>query len=171
MITRSWVRAGALLGAVGGGLRAVGSFAPMILASDAPRRWLYGAIDVCLIAGLASIYVPRRRRMTVAGTLGFFLASGGLLALRTNTVLASPDVYPFTAGAIGIGVLVLSLTESAASRIGAWIPVAFAGSLVLGGAGAFLPGAGGLFVASGVLFGVAFTAMALTSARPSRLAR
>jgi len=44
------VRAGAVLGVIGGVVRAAGSFAPMLIASDDARTRLYVAIDVCLAA-------------------------------------------------------------------------------------------------------------------------
>jgi hypothetical protein len=51
------------------------------------------------------------------------------------------------------------LPSSDPSTVAFWIPVALAASLAMGILGTFLPGAGRLFVASGVVFGAAFTAM------------
>jgi hypothetical protein len=74
------VRTGAVIGTVGGALRAAGSFAPRLIAADDARTWLYAGIDICLALGLLSLYLPRRQSMRAAGTLGSFLALGGLIA-------------------------------------------------------------------------------------------
>jgi hypothetical protein len=46
----------------------------------------------------------------------------------------------------------------------AWIPLSFALSLVVGGIGTFVGGAGPLVILSGILFGSAFAAMASRAA-------
>jgi len=157
------VRAGAILGVIGGGLRAAGSFAPTLIASDRARTWLYITIDVCLTAGLLSIYLPRRHRMSTAGFIGFLLALVGLIATRTAPAVTDVNLYPMTAAAIAIGVLALALSEWRAQRMAAWIPLTFALSLVVGAIGTVIAGAGMLFVASGILFGCAFATMAVTA--------
>ena len=157
------VRAGAVLGVIGGGIRAAGSFAPTLIASEHARTWLYVAIDVCLTAGLLSIYLARRHRMSAAGLIGFLLALVGLIAGRFSPAVTNVNLYPVTAAAVAIGVLALALSEWRARRMAAWIPITFALSLVVGGIGTFVAGAGTLFVASGILFGCAFAAMAVSA--------
>jgi hypothetical protein len=157
------VRAGAVLGVIGGVVRAASSFAPMLIASDDVRTWLYGAIDACLAAGLLSIYVPRRHRMRAGGSVGFFLALGGLIAVRTSPAITHVDLYPVAAAAVATGVMTLAFSEWRAMRMAAWIPVTFALSLVLGSIGTFTSWAGSLFIVSGILFGSAFAAMAITA--------
>jgi len=162
-MSRRVVRAGAVLGVIGGGLRAVGSFAPGLIASDAARTGLYIVIDTCLAAGLLSVYVPRRHRTRAGGAIGFFLALGGLIATRASPALTRVDLYPETAAAGAIGVMTLAFSEWRSERLTWWIPPAFALSLAVGGIGTFVAGAGTLFIVSGVLFGVAFAAMAITA--------
>lgn len=157
------VRAGAVLGIIGGGLRAAGSFAPTLLASDDARTWLYVAIDVCLMAGLLSIYLPRRHRMGTAGPIGFFLAVVGLIATRTAPAITHVNLYPLTAAAVAVGVVALAFSEWQARRIAIWIPLVFSLSLVVGSMGTLVSGAGPLFILSGILFGGAFAAMAVTA--------
>ncbi len=157
------VRVGAVLGVIGGGLRAAGSFAPTLIASNDVRTWLYLTIDVCLMAGLLSIYLARRHHMSAAGHIGFFLALVGLIAVRTGPAVTHVDLYPMTAAAIAMGVVALALSEWRARRMAAWIPLTFALSLVLGSIGTFVAGAGTLFVVSGILFGCAFAAMAVNA--------
>jgi hypothetical protein len=154
------VRAGAVLGVIGGTLRAAGSFAPTLIASDDARTWLYLTIDVCLTAGLLSICLPRRHRMSAAGLIGSFLAIVGLIAARTSSALTHVDLYPITAAVVTIGVMVLAFSEWRARRMAGWIPVSFALCLVVGGIGTFVASAGTLFIMSGILFGGAFAAMA-----------
>jgi len=156
------VHAGAIFGVIGGVLRAAGSFAPTLIGSDAVRSWLYAVIDVCLAAGLFSIYLPRRHRMSVAGSIGFFLALAGLITNNVGPSVTHVNLYPVAAPAIAIGVLTLSLSEWHARRMATWIPVTFAVSVLLGGVGMFVAGAGTFFLVSGILFGTAFAGMAIT---------
>jgi hypothetical protein len=158
-----FVRAGTVLGVIGGVVRAAGSFAPMLIASDDARTWLYVAIDVCLAAGLLSIYLPRRHRMRVGGAVGFFLAFGGLIAVRASPAMTHVDVYPVAAAAVATGVTTLAFSEWRAMRLPGSIPATFALSLGLGSIGTLTSWAGSLFIVSGILFGSAFAAMALTA--------
>jgi len=162
------VRAGAVLGVIGGAVRAAGSFAPMLIASDDARTWLYGGIDVCLAAGLLSIYVPRRHLMRASGAVGFFLALGGLVAVRASTAMTRVDLYPVAAAAVATGVTTLAFSEWRAMRLSAWIPATFALSLGLGTVGTFASSTGTLFIVSGILFGSAFAAMAITASSSTR---
>ena len=164
-LVRSVVRAGAVLGVIGGGLRAAGSFAPWLIASDDARPGLYFVIDACLAAGLLSSYVPRRHRMRTGGVVGFFLALGGLIATRVSPAMTHVDLYPETAAAVAIGVMALAFSEWRARRMVRWIPVTFAVSLAVGSLGTFVAGASILFILAGILFGGAFAAMATAAYR------
>src|SRR5262245_54913265 len=157
------VRAGAVLGVIGGVVRAAGSFAPMLIASDHARAWLYVAIDVCLAAGLWGLYVPRRHLVRAGGAVGFFLALGGLIAVRISPAMTRVELYPVAAAAVATGVMTLAFSEWRAMRLAAWIPATFALSLGLGSIGTFTSSAGTLFIVSGILFGSAFAAMAITA--------
>ena len=157
------IRTGAVIGTVGGALRAAGSFAPRLIASDDARTWLYVAIDICLAVGLLSLYLPQRHGMRAAGTLGSFLALGGLIVGRIGPVVTDLDLYPVTAAAVAVGVLMLAFSEWQMRRMAAWIPLTFALSLVVGSIGTFVAGASALFSLSGILFGGAFAAMAITA--------
>jgi hypothetical protein len=101
--------------------------------------------------------------MRAGGAIGFFLALGGLIATRASPALTRVDLYPETAAAVAIGVMTLAFSEWRSERLTWWIPPAFALSLAVGGIGTFVAGAGTLFIVSGVLFGVAFAAMAITA--------
>jgi len=162
MIASRVVRTGAVIGVIGG-LRAAGSFASRLIVPDDMRTWLYVAIDIALAVGLLSIYVGRRHGMRASGTIGSFLALAGLIAGRISQAVTDLDLYPVTAGAVAIGVLVLAFSEWRMGRMVAWIPLTFALSLVVGGIGTFVAGAGALFILSGILFGSAFCAMAITA--------
>jgi len=111
MIASRVVRTGAVIGVIGGGLRAAGSFASRLIVSDAMRTWLYVATDIGLTVGLLSIYIARRHGMRAAGTIGSFLALGGLIAGRISPAVTDLDLYPVTAGAVVIGILVLAFSE------------------------------------------------------------
>src|SRR5262245_29084148 len=104
----------------------------MLVASNHARTWLYIAIDVCLTAGLLSLYVPRRHRMATAGRIGFFLALVGLFATRAMPAITPVDIYPVTAAAVAVGVVLLAFSEWRSGRMEVWIPLAFTLSLLLG---------------------------------------
>jgi len=135
----------------------------MFIASDDARTWLYVGIDVCLAFGLLSLYFRRRQGMRAAGILGSFLALGGLIAGRIDPLMTDLDLYPVTAAAVVVGVLMLASSEWQMTRMAAWIPLTFALSLVVGSIGTFVAGASALFILSGILFGGAFAAMAITA--------
>jgi len=100
--------------------------------------------------------------MRAGGAIGFFLALGGLIATRASPALTQVDLYPATAAAVAIGVMTLAFSEWRSDRLVWWIPPTFALSLAVGSVGTFVAGTGTLFIVSGVLFGVAFAAMAIT---------
>jgi hypothetical protein len=163
LLRRDAIRAGALLGIAGGALRAIGSFAPILIASDATRAGLYLVIDVCLVAGLLCVYIQLRDRITAVGSAGFYVALVGLIATRTSAALTRIDLYAVFAAMVASGILVLAVSAWRAARLAAWVPATFALSLVIGGLGTFVAGAESLFVLSGILFGLAFAALALAA--------
>jgi hypothetical protein len=67
------------------------------------------------------------------------------------------------ATAFVIDVLMLAFSEWQLRRMAAWIPLTFTLSLVVGSVGTFVAGASALFILSGILFGSAFAAMAITA--------
>jgi hypothetical protein len=156
---RDVIRLGALLGISGGVLRAIGSFAPLLIVSGSTLAGLYVLIDVCLAAGLSSTYILLRGRIAAAGAVGFYVALFGLIAMRITAALAHFDLYPIFAAMIALGILVLAFSAWRAARLAAWVPATFALSLVSGSVGTFVAGASSLFVASGIFFGVAFAAL------------
>ena len=107
MIASRVVRTGAVIGVIGGGLRAAGSFASRLIVSDDMRTWLYVAIDIGLAVGLLRIYVAWRHGMRAAGTIGCFLALGGLIAGRISPAVTDLDLYPVTA-AVVVAVVLMS---------------------------------------------------------------
>jgi hypothetical protein len=163
MSARRGIRSGAVIGTVGGVLRAAGSFAPGLIASNDARTWLYVSIDVCLALGLLSLYLARRQGMRAAGMFGLFLAICALIAGRIGPVMTDLDLYPVTAAAVVLGVLMLAFSESRMRRMAAWIPLTFALSVIVGSIGMLVAGAGALFILSGILFGSAFAAMAISA--------
>jgi hypothetical protein len=103
--------------------------------------------------------------MRAAATAGSFLALGGLIVGRIGPVMTDLDLCPVTAAAVAIGVLMLAFSEWQMKRMAAWIPFTFALSLIGGSIGTFVAGASALFILSGILFGSAFAAMAMTAFR------
>jgi len=157
------IRTGALIGAVGGVIRAAGSFLSMLIESNDAQTTLYLAIDICLAVGLLSLYAQRRHDICAVGTIGSVVALGGLIAGRISPAITHLDLYPMTAAAVVVGALMLAFGEWQMRRMAAWIPLTFALSLVVGSIGTFVAGASALFILSGMLFGSAFAAMAITT--------
>jgi hypothetical protein len=95
----------------------------------------------------------------VLGVIGCFLALGGLIAGRAVPAMTQVDLYPETAAAVAIGVVVFAFSEWQARRMTRWIPVTFALSVAIGSIGMYVAGASALFIVSGILFGSAFAGM------------
>ena len=143
----------------GGLLRAIASFAPVAVGSDATRESLYLAIDVCLALGVATFCASLSKLADWRASAGFGIALAGIAIIRMNRRISVVDLYPAGALGVAIGVLMLSVSGWRAGRLRAWVPGAFVLSPALGIAGTVLPDAGFLFVGSGVLFGIAFVAL------------
>ena len=73
------------------------------------------------------------------------------------------NLYPATASAVVIGVWVLAFSEWRMKRMVAWIPLTFAVSLLVGSIGTFVSETGAFLILSGILFGGAFAAMAISA--------
>src|SRR5689334_10369337 len=104
------IRTGAWIGTAGGALRIVGSFATSLVVSDVARTWAYVGIDVCLASGLVSLYLAWRQSMRSLGRIGALVALAGLGAGRIVPAITDRNLYPATAAAVAIGVLMLALS-------------------------------------------------------------
>ena len=152
-------RTAGLLAIAGGLLRAAGSFAPVVVASDLARESLYIVIDVCLTVGLVGFYAQRSKRVGWSGAAGFALALVGIVTVRANRAIATVDLYPAGALAIACGVIVVSTSAWVVRTTPGWVPVAFVLSTFVGITGSVVQGASALFVWSGVIFGIAFAGL------------
>jgi hypothetical protein len=148
------LRAGALMAVIGGVLRAAASFAPAAVTSAVARESLFLAVDVCLAVSLVSFYSIRE--LQPAGIVGLILALMGITAVRLDRALSVGSLYRVAALATSIGVMALSSSLWAVRIISAWVPLAFALSMLLGIVGTTVTGANALFVSSGMVFGMAF---------------
>ena len=94
------IRAGATAAIAGGVLRSAASFAPVVIASDLGREFLYVVIDVCLAIGLLAFYSQRSGPLERWGSTGLVLALVGIATVRGNRLISTADLYPVGALAI-----------------------------------------------------------------------
>jgi hypothetical protein len=74
----------------------------------------------------------------VAFAPGSLLAICALIAGRIGPVMTDLDLYPVTAAAVVLGVLMLAFSQSRMRRMAAWIPLTFALSVIVGSIGMFV---------------------------------
>lgn len=119
---------------------------------------MYFAVDICLGACVASFYlIPTLNR---GARFGMTIALIGVVGVRLDRALSHGVLYAAAAFATAVGTLMLSTSLSETRAIGIWVPTLFALAIALGAIGTLVSGAGFALVASGVLFGAAFTGLA-----------
>jgi hypothetical protein len=161
------IRWGGGAAVIGGVLRALASFAPMISIADTALQLLWLIVDVFLLFGVLAFYALHHERIGRSGAIGFLIAVVALALIRSARAIAAIDVYPIGAFAFVVGVLLMCVRARQAKRLQGWIPATLIVSIFLGIAGTVLPAAW-LFILSGVLFGAGFVGLGL-SVRTSAL--
>ena len=149
------IRAGGMAAIVGGVLRAVASFSPVV-GSEVERQVLYLVVDMFLLLGLLGFYELRHQDIGRTGALGCLLAVFGLAAVRSSRSIPGLDVYPAGALAFVVGLIATCGSAWSAKTLAVWVPVAFVVSTLLGLVGTVLGNAQWLVILSGVSFGAAF---------------
>jgi len=160
---RSLIRVGALAAMAGGLLRVAASFAPTAISSDLQRESLYVVVDVCLTIGLLGFWALRSTDLGRRGAIGVVITLVGIVTIRANRLIGVVDLYPAGALAVASGTIVVSVSAWVVKRIPGWIPLMFLLSTLVGVMGSVLEGADVVFVASGVMFGVAFAGLGLNT--------
>jgi hypothetical protein len=155
-MTRLYIRLSALAAVVGGLLRIAASFAPVLLSSNLERQSLYFAVDVCLTLGFAGFWWRTSKTVGRLGTIGLAMFVTGIAIVRASAFISAVDVYPAGALLTAGGAIVVSVGAWSAHRMADWVPLAFVLSTLLGILGSVTSNAGGFFVWSGVIFGLAF---------------
>jgi len=141
-MTRSTlVRAGGLAAIAGGALRAVASFAPLLIDSNVERELLYILVDMCLTIGLLGLSARHSKSIGWLGATGLALALVGLVTVRANRAISTVDLYPAGALATACGVIFLTARVWVARRIPGWAPLAFLLSTLVGLLGSYVRGA------------------------------
>jgi hypothetical protein len=146
------VRGGGVAAILAGVLRAAVSFA---WGSEVERQVLYLIIDLLLLLGVFAAYAQNHEGLGRWGAAGLLTTVAGILLVRSNRTIPGLDLYPAGALSVSIGWVLLSLDWRRSGNGSSLVPVLFALSLVTGLVGQTVPGAASLFVASGVIFGVA----------------
>lgn len=141
---------------VAGVLRLTASFAPSLLP-PLTADLLYIATDLAIIVGLIGIYLGQYARL---GQLGL---SGFLIALLGTAFMAGPDawiagvnVYVIGAPTVGLGLILFSVAQLRGRSVVRFVPGLMIAGILLGAIGLALPTFPWVFVASGMLFGIAF---------------
>jgi len=146
------VRGGGAAAILAGVLRAAASFA---WGSEVERQVLYLIVDLLLLLGVFAAYAQNHEVLGRWGAAGFLTTVAGIVLVRSGRAIPGLDLYPAGALSVSIGWVLLGLDWRRTANGPALVPVLFALSLVTGLAGHVVPGAAGLFVASGVIFGAA----------------
>ena len=155
-------RAGGLAAVAGGLLRIAASVAPVVIESEFARESLYIVVDLCLITGLLAFYASQNRHARWPGRFGLVAALIGFGVIRANRAISSIDLYPIGSVAVVCGLIALTTTSWRARSSSAWLPLMFTASLILGIVASAAPEASVLFVAAGVVFGIAFVCVGWT---------
>jgi hypothetical protein len=146
------VRCGGVAAILAGVLRAAASFA---WGSEVERQVLYLIVDLLLLLGVSAAYAQNHEALGRLGAAGFRATVAGIFLVRSSRAIPGLDLYPAGAISVSIGWVLLSLDWRRTANGPALVPVLFALSFVTGLAGQIVPGAAGLFVTSGVIFGAA----------------
>jgi len=153
MSTHSLVRAGAAAAIAAGVLRAASSFVAGA-GSETQRQALYVVIDFLLLLGVIAAFAQNHRSIGRWGTGGFLVAVAGILLVRSSRAIPGVDLYPAGALTVAIGCMMFSAVLWRRANGSPVVPLLFAVSVATGLAGQATDRAQ-LFVASGVIFGVA----------------
>jgi hypothetical protein len=111
--------------------------------------------------GLLGFWALRSTDLGRRGAIGVVITLVGIVTIRANRLIAAVDLYAAGALAVAAGMIVVSISAWVVKRIPGWIPLMFLLSTLVGVMGSVLQGADVLFVASGVMFGVAFAGLGI----------
>ncbi len=147
------LRGGGGAAVLAGVLRAAGSFVSG--GSEVERQSLYFIIDLLLLLGVITAYAQNHEALGRWGAVGFLTTVAGILLVRSSRAVPGLDLYPAGALSVAIGWVLLSLDWWRKASGASFVPILFVLSLMIGLAGQIVPHSAALFVASGVIFGMA----------------
>jgi hypothetical protein len=148
----TFIRVGGGAAILAGVLRAAGSFVSG--GSEVERQSLYFIVDLLLLLSVFAAYAQNDEAVGRWGASGFLTTVIGILLVRSSRAVPGVDLYPAGALSVAIGWALLSLDWWRTANGAVFVPVLFVLSVVTGLVGQIGPHAS-LFVASGVIFGVA----------------
>lgn len=141
---------------LGGLLRALTALLPDGLPTLAVEV-LYAVIDCWLLIGLVGLHLHQRERAGRWGSMGFGVATLGMAVLiGPDGTIAGMSEYAVGAGLFAVGLSIFAAGTLRAAALPRWIPALWVASAALGFAGFLVPGAGALFVLSGLLLGASY---------------
>jgi len=156
MSTSSLIRASGLAAVLAGVLRAVFSFWPSAEATTT-LELLYLLVDILILFAILGVYAFLGERSGVAGFLGFlFGVVGTALITGPDGELGGVDMYAASSAVLAVGLVLLAVGSWKAEMLPHWVPVLWVLTAVLGFVGGAVEDLGGLFVVSGVTFGLSF---------------
>lgn len=148
---RILLRASGASAILGGVLRIADSFTVLPQSTFA---LLYLVTDAFLLAGVAGLWVRRRARIGLAGTVGLAVFVAGIAMVRASALGVGSYRTGATVALLGLAIYALETLFRGAP----WAPAAWLGSLAFGIAGTagFAPST--MTALAGVLFGLGFVA-------------
>ncbi|RHX85589.1 hypothetical protein [Leptospira stimsonii] len=121
---------------------------------------LYFAIDFCILFGVLGFYFRYYEELKVPAWIGFILCMVGIgLLIGPDQSPTGWNVYPYGAGMLSFGLILIGIDSWKWNVLAKWIPVFWIVSVLIGSVGFFLREWVWLFVFAGLLFGFGFIGM------------
>jgi len=153
---KSLIRWGGLAAVLAGVLRAAASLWPSVELTVTLELY-YLLVDILILFGILGVYGFLAERSGVAGLLGFLLGVvGAAIIAGPDGEIGGVDMYAAGSAVLAVGLVFLAVGSWKAAMLPYWVLMLWVLTAVLGFVGARVEDLGGLFVVSGVTFGLSF---------------
>ncbi|MBM9590555.1 hypothetical protein JWG41_08890 [Leptospira sp. 201903075] len=161
------IKSGAYCAIFAGALRCFAAFASEFM-SGFYLESLYFAIDICLLFAVLGFYFQYYEKLKVPALIGFISCMTGIgLLIGPDQSATGLNVYPYGAGILSIGLILISLDSWKSNVISKWTPGIYILSVLTGSVGFFVSELAWLFVFGGILFGISFIGMGFSLLKSS----
>lgn len=150
---------GGLASIIAGILRGINSLLPTSMPT-ATLASLYLITDIFILLGMMGLYGFQERASGLWGFLGWLLSIGGIGIIRYGAI-AGANLYSAGALLFAAGLILFAVGSWLANQLPRWVSVVWILSTIVGICGYFVPGLKQLFVISGLMFGIGFSAAGL----------
>ncbi|MBM9500134.1 hypothetical protein JWG44_07715 [Leptospira sp. 201903071] len=159
------VSLGAYSAIAAGCLRGVASFAVEFL-SGFYLEILYSAIDICILFAVLGFYFRYHEQLRISAWIGFVFSMIGIgLLIGPDESAAGWNVYPYGAGILSFGLVLIGIDSWKWNILSKWIPSFWILSVLLGSFDFFASGWTWLFLLAGILFGAGFIGLGFSLLR------